>query len=86
VREAGTAFRECAPRADDVWLHFLAVREGMPIAQIRPLPLWHLGVPGTRPSGLYRTNEHGGNDRQIAATYTPDVIARLAEAVGVRVA
>jgi hypothetical protein len=37
-------------------------------------------VPGTRPTGLYRTNEGGGNDRQIAATYTPDVLALLAAA------
>lgn len=80
IREAGTGFVERAPRADDVWLHFLAVRSGRAIVQVRPRPLEFLGVPGTRPTGLYRTNEGGGNDRQIAATYTPDVLALLAAA------
>jgi len=80
VREAGTVFLDRAPRADDVWLHFLAVRSGRSIVQVRSRSLEFLGVPGTRPTGLYRVNEGGGNDRQIAATYTPDVVALLAEA------
>lgn len=78
IRDAGTAFLDCAPRADDVWLHFLAVRSARPIVQVRPRPREFLGVPGTRPSGLYRTNEGGGNDRQIAATHTPDTLGLLA--------
>ncbi|MCR2784786.1 MULTISPECIES: hypothetical protein [unclassified Microbacterium] len=78
VREAGTVFLERAPRADDVWLHCLAVRAGLRIAQVRPRPAEFLGVPGTRPTGLYRANESGGNDRQIAQTYAADVLALLA--------
>lgn len=78
VREAGTGFLARAPRADDVWLHYLAVRAGMGITQARPRPAEFLGTPGTRSTGLYRTNEGGGNDRQIAQTYTPDVVEMLA--------
>lgn len=78
IRAAGTGFEITAPRADDVWLHAVAVRAGRLAVQVRDRPGEFLGVPGTRPSGLYRTNEGGGNDRQISDTYAAALVAVLA--------
>ncbi|MFI7481121.1 hypothetical protein ACH9EU_01765 [Kocuria sp. M1R5S2] len=75
LREAGTGFAACAPRADDVWLHAVALRHG---ARTRPVTDGHTAyrpIPRTLFGGLRTTNVlRGGNDMQIAATYSaPDV-------------
>jgi len=78
VREAGERFREVSPDNDDLWLHFLAVRNGRRTVQTRPDPQHYPFLPGTQAAGLYFSNiVGGGNDRQIALTYTPEAIARL---------
>lgn len=78
LREAGEAFRQCAPRADDIWLHAVALRTGVPVRVSRarrrnyrmsPVPDW---------AGLSVENViGGGNNRQIEATYTEADLARL---------
>jgi hypothetical protein len=79
--EAGEAFAEHAPKADDVWLHFLAVREGVPIRQIAPVGVDFPTVPDSQAVALQVANVVGGlNDRQIAATYTPEVVEVLRRA------
>jgi hypothetical protein len=79
--EAGEAFADRAPKADDVWLHFLAVREGVPIRQIAPVGVDFPTVPDSQGVALQVANVVGGlNDRQIAATYTPDVMRVLRQA------
>jgi hypothetical protein len=77
LKEAGNAFVDCCPRADDLWLHVQALRAGFKIRQIRPQALLPLSIPGAESTGLWKDNISGGNDRQIAATYTGDDVRKL---------
>lgn len=78
LREAGTAFTACAPRADDVWLHAVALRQG---AGTRPVGDGHTAyrpIPRALFRGLKMTNVlGGGNDMQIAATYSASDVGEL---------
>jgi hypothetical protein len=78
VRDAGDAFLAVAPNNDDLWLHHLAALNGRRVVQTRPEPQHYPFVPGTQSEGLYFTNiVGGGNDVQIAATYTAESLARI---------
>lgn len=77
LKDAGNAFKDCCPRADDLWLHVQALRAEYKIQQIRPRALLPLSIPGTQETGLWNQNGHGGNDRQIEATYTAEDIRKL---------
>ena len=75
---AGTAFLATAPRADDVWVHAVAVAENIPTRQIRERQAHFDAVPGTQTGTLHRRNVvEGGNDEQIAQTYGSDQVAAL---------
>lgn len=79
LRERGTAFTEVCPRADDIWLHFVAVADGIPVRQIRTKSRHFPVLRGSQMSKLQADNVgQSGNDRQITATYTDDVLGRLA--------
>lgn len=78
LRRAGDGFRECCPRADDIWLNAVAWRNGILVRQTRVFSPQLFEVPGTRAHGLAQDNrEGGGNDRQLAATYTAEERAQL---------
>ena len=78
LREAGTAFAGVCPRADDVWLHAHAVRNGIAIHQLQTRSLHFLVVPRTQAVTLNAENVFdGGNDRQIQATYSAQDIEHL---------
>lgn len=78
LREHGAAFTACCPRADDIWLNANALRAGVPVVQVAPLPVAFFELPGSRDQGLARSNVGGGgNDLQLAATYTAQERARL---------
>lgn len=79
LRERGTAFADVCPRADDIWLHFVAVADGIPVRQIRTGSRHFPVLRGSQVSKLQADNVGlSGNDRQIRATYTDDVLGRLA--------
>jgi hypothetical protein len=78
LRRAGDGFRDCCPRADDIWLNAVAWRAGIQVCQTRHFSPLLFEVPGTRTHGLARENvQNGGNDRQLHMTYTADERARL---------
>lgn len=78
LRDAGNGFLMTCPRADDIWLNLVALRSGHPVAQVTPLGRRFFELPGTREAGLARGNvQGGGNDRQLAASYTAADLARL---------
>ena len=79
LRQAGDAFRSVTPRADDVWLHAQALRGGWRVRVLDELPESEfLPIRGTGVKGLQETNVgHGGNDTQIASTYTDADLALL---------
>lgn len=78
LRRRAAGFAGCCPRADDVWLHVVALREGIAVRQLGVLPRAFYEIPHTRGQGLARGNVGGGgNDRQIALTYAADDLDRL---------
>ncbi|WP_342318963.1 glycosyltransferase [Corynebacterium mayonis] len=72
VAAQGTKFLDHAPHADDVWLNMCALRSGHPVRQVFPHPREFSLVPGSQSVALVRGNLRGGNDEQIALTYTDD--------------
>lgn len=79
LRELGEGFRDRCPTADDIWLHFVAVDNGIGISQLRARGRHFPVVQDSQVEKLQNDNVAGsGNDRQIAATYTPSAIAALA--------
>lgn len=71
LREAGAGFLAVCPRADDIWLNAVAWRTGVEVCQVGRFHPLLFEVPGTRDHGLARFNvDGGGNDRQLAATFT----------------
>lgn len=82
LKEAGDVFMRTCPKADDIWLHSVTVSAGTPVAQILPRPVHFVESINTRSSSLHLTNvKEGGNDIQIAATYSTDTLNRLREAL-----
>lgn len=77
----GTAFRSASPTADDVWLHWVALRSGFPVRQISSTPRHFALIPGTQSQALMTTNnvEGSGNDAWIRGLYT-DSDHRILEA------
>lgn len=79
----GDAFRACCPKADDIWLHAMALRAGMRVRQIGRLPRYFEGLPGTHDQGLVHFNSfNGGNDRQVAATYDAADLRKMIQEPG----
>lgn len=78
LKSSGTGFETVCPRADDIWLHAHALRAGCPIALGRRKSTNFRSLPGSQVGTLTDENvDSGGNDRQIAATYTEADIARI---------
>lgn len=81
----GTGFMQHAPRADDIWMHWVAMRSQVPIRQISRKAKLAPYIHGTqRKSLVFENVVHGGNDRQIANLYTPDDVAQLNRAGAVQ--
>ena len=79
LKDSGTAFLECCPHADDLWLHVQALRHGYRVGQVNARPAAYGEMPGTQVNALYRSNvgPEDGNDQQIRATYTEADVAIL---------
>ena len=74
VRRRGTDFARVAPRADDLWLHALAVGAGIPVRQVRDRATHFPVAPSTRGGALMRANLAGGNDEVVARLYTGELL------------
>lgn len=80
LRKEGDSFRNFAPRADDVWLHAMALRTGFQVKQVGDRPQHYPTIRGTQSANLWSSNVFGGgNDDQIRSTYTADDLIRLHE-------
>ena len=81
LAQLGTSFADCCPRADDIWLKAVALQERIMVRQVVPAPARNYDLRETRgQSGLaHYNNAGGGNDIQLAATFTPDDLAFLRE-------
>lgn len=62
-------FLEVCPRADDIWLHYVATSAGIGIRQVSDNPAEFWPLPGTMEHALAHDNTvGGGNDIAIEAT------------------
>ncbi|WP_104081602.1 hypothetical protein [Cryobacterium sp. Y11] len=78
LRLEGEAFQQSAPRADDLWVHAVAVRHGIRARQVGQHQAEYPAIPGTQRGTLYRQNvADGGNDTQWAASVGLAEIARM---------
>lgn len=78
LRDAGTAFQSCCPKADDLWLHVTALRSGFVARQLDAKAAEFDTMPSTQSIALWHQNLIlSGNDPQAAATYTQADVARL---------
>lgn len=70
LRSHGLDFVDKTLKADDVWLHWVALRAGILVHQIRRRPRHFLMIPGSQAGGLVHTNVAGAaNDLWIAQVY-----------------
>jgi len=80
LRDFGEAFLEVCPKADDIWLHAVALRTRIPVRQAAARPRDFLSVPNTQSGGLGVSNAFSdGNDHQIRRTYSASDLKRLRE-------
>ena len=79
--ERGAEFTERCAKADDIWLHWVALRAGIGVRQVSPRAVHFPYLPGTQEETLVSGNiGQGANDRYVAGLYEPDDVARLAGA------
>lgn len=78
LREAGLGFRSSSLTTDDVWLHWVALTNSIPVRQVADVPKGFWITPGTQKYTLMATNLAGANDESIAALYGPAEIAQIA--------
>lgn len=84
LQDRGTAFVRYAPRADDIWLHWVALRAGVQIRQLFARPRHFPYIPGTQTETLVQENvDGGGNDRLVAGLYDASDVATLAGALAI---
>lgn len=79
LRHRGTLFMDVCPDADDIWLHWVALRAGIPVRQVdgtsREFPV----IPGSQFTPLDEHNaEQHRNDRWIRGLYSSKDISVLA--------
>lgn len=78
LRARGRAFLDAAPKADDVWLHTVAVDEGIRTRQVSDSSKNYPFVPATQGTALNVDNVFGGgNDRQLRASHTHETLRRI---------
>jgi hypothetical protein len=81
LRRRGTAFVDTCLKADDIWLHWVALRAAIPVRQIAVKPRHFPLIPGTQDQTLMAGNvAQGRNDDYIAGLYDAEDIAHLAAA------
>ncbi len=78
LSDAGEQFMDLCPKADDIWLHVNAIRNGFRVKQIFNNDLHFRTIPFTQKDGLIQQNAHQGlNTIQADKTYTSADIAVL---------
>lgn len=83
ARDQGERFRDVSPDNDDIWLHALAVENGLRVRLVDGSSRMFPFVPRTQQGGLYLTNYfEGANDRQISAAYSADAVRRIEDDLG----
>lgn len=78
LRKVERGFVTTCPSSDDVWLHHVALTNGIPVRQVAPRPMHFWIVPDSQEGRLMDRNlEGGGNDAAVAALYGAAELAKL---------
>lgn len=78
LADAGDSFLNICRNQDDVWLHFMAVKNNYLIKQVGLIPFHFPLIPNTQYLGLCNINvTNEKNDEWIKATYSLDVIHKI---------
>jgi len=82
LKSGGTGFLTTCPNADDVWLHFHALKQGIPVAQVSAASQLFTQIPRSQRVSLMSSNVlRDENDSQIVDTYSLREIVAVREAV-----
>lgn len=78
LAQAGPGFQKCCPRADDIWLNWVAFTNGVRVRQSSSIPRDYPSLMSTQKTSLLAENVNGHlNDSQFTATYSDYDIERL---------
>jgi hypothetical protein len=78
LRLRGEGFLDSCPRADDIWLKWVALRAGIPVRQIGPVPRHFPIIPGSQGQNLMSTNVgENQNDHCIRGLFSAEDVALL---------
>jgi hypothetical protein len=78
LKRRGDSFLSVCPGADDIWLKWVAIRAGIPVRQVGPVPHHFPIIPGSQGQALMKTNvEQNRNDRWIRGLYSAEDVAAL---------
>lgn len=81
LQSRGTAFVDRCLKADDIWLHWVALRAGIDVRQIHPKPRHFPLIPGTQEQSLMSSNvAQKRNDDYVAGLYDSADVAALTAA------
>lgn len=80
LRSRGDLFMDVCPGADDIWLHWVALRAGIPTRQVDKVPRHFPLIPGSQAQALSDVNVgQNRNDHWIRALYSAaDVMTLMA--------
>lgn len=82
LRDAGRLFVEMSPKADDVWLHHIAVDNGFTVRQVHSQAKDFPMIPWSQQVTLTTTNVGDRmNDEYIRRTYSSTDLRRITESV-----
>lgn len=79
LKRRGERFLSACPGADDIWLHWVALRAGIPVRQVGAVPHHFPMIPGSQGHALMKTNVgENRNDHWIRGLYSAEDVAALA--------
>ena len=79
LRDRHDEFRAAAPRADDIWLHRVAVESGTApkaVGLYDHRHIMHMPI-GSGPTLMATNVDDGGNDRQVRSAWNADVVRAI---------
>jgi hypothetical protein len=78
LKRLGEGFLAACPSADDIWLHWVALRAGIPVRQVGPVPHHFPVIPGSQGQSLMQANVgENRNDHFIRGLYAAEDLAGL---------
>jgi hypothetical protein len=81
LKQHGTAFMQCCPTSDDIWLTVIALRGGFKIAQLNDKPSDFTTIPNSQRTRLYDRNVlRGENQIQLMRTLSKADLSALQQA------